>query len=173
LGEGTLMSIDPSPRDRQPGQVSAGGLLRRAVARVIDAVVVGVVGVALGLALAASACTGQKPGGDRMLDVMTFNLRYDTPSDSANAWPHRRDWVAALIRFHGADAIGVQEALVHGGIANDVGVDIEWLASEDFESERGAAEGLGLSQMNLYLVWPNARLGPWMGKEGSGACSRK
>jgi uncharacterized RDD family membrane protein YckC len=51
MGEGTLMSIDPSPRDRQPGQVSAGGLLRRAVARVIDAVVVGVVGVALGLAL--------------------------------------------------------------------------------------------------------------------------
>ena len=47
------------------------------------------------------------------LRVMTFNLRYDTPSDSANAWPHRRDWVAALIRFHRPDAIGVQEALVH------------------------------------------------------------
>jgi endonuclease/exonuclease/phosphatase family metal-dependent hydrolase len=47
------------------------------------------------------------------LRVMTFNLRYDTPSDSANAWPHRRDWVAALIRFHAPDAIGVQEALVH------------------------------------------------------------
>jgi endonuclease/exonuclease/phosphatase family metal-dependent hydrolase len=44
---------------------------------------------------------------------MTFNLRYDTPSDSTNAWPHRRDWVAALIRFHAPDAIGVQEALVH------------------------------------------------------------
>ena len=27
----------------------------------------------------------------------------------------------------------VQEALIHGGIANDVGVDIEWLSSEDFE----------------------------------------
>jgi endonuclease/exonuclease/phosphatase family metal-dependent hydrolase len=45
------------------------------------------------------------------LRVMTFNLRYDTPSDGANAWPHRRDWVAALIRFHAPDAIGVQEAL--------------------------------------------------------------
>jgi endonuclease/exonuclease/phosphatase family metal-dependent hydrolase len=44
---------------------------------------------------------------------MTFNLRYDTPSDSGNAWPHRRDWVAALIRFHMPDAIGVQEALLH------------------------------------------------------------
>jgi endonuclease/exonuclease/phosphatase family metal-dependent hydrolase len=44
---------------------------------------------------------------------MTFNLRYDTPSDGANAWPHRRDWVAALIRFHAPDALGVQEALAH------------------------------------------------------------
>ncbi|MFN2567161.1 MAG: endonuclease/exonuclease/phosphatase family protein [Gemmatimonadaceae bacterium] len=47
------------------------------------------------------------------LRVMTFNLRYDTPSDGANAWPHRRDWVAALIRFHAPDALGVQEALAH------------------------------------------------------------
>jgi CTP synthase len=27
----------------------------------------------------------------------------------------------------------VQEALIHGGIANDVGVEIDWLSSEDFE----------------------------------------
>jgi CTP synthase len=32
----------------------------------------------------------------------------------------------------------VQEALVHGGIANDVGVDIAWLSSEDFEQGRPA-----------------------------------
>ena len=47
------------------------------------------------------------------LRVMTFNIRYDTPSDSGNAWPHRRDWVAALIRFHAPDAVGLQEALLH------------------------------------------------------------
>jgi endonuclease/exonuclease/phosphatase family metal-dependent hydrolase len=47
------------------------------------------------------------------LRVMTFNLRYDTPSDSGNAWPHRRDWVASLIRFHAPDVVGVQEALLH------------------------------------------------------------
>jgi len=28
----------------------------------------------------------------------------------------------------------VQEALIHGGIANDVGVEIDWLSSEDFEN---------------------------------------
>jgi endonuclease/exonuclease/phosphatase family metal-dependent hydrolase len=54
-----------------------------------------------------------EPSTAAPLRVMTFNLRYDTPSDGANAWPHRRDWVAALIRFHAPDALGVQEALVH------------------------------------------------------------
>jgi len=47
------------------------------------------------------------------LRVMSFNLRYDTPNDSANAWPNRKDWVASLVRFHGADVVGVQEALAH------------------------------------------------------------
>jgi endonuclease/exonuclease/phosphatase family metal-dependent hydrolase len=42
---------------------------------------------------------------------MTFNLRLDVASDGPNAWPHRRDWVASLIRFHAPDALGVQEAL--------------------------------------------------------------
>lgn len=32
----------------------------------------------------------------------------------------------------------VQQALVHGGISNDVGVEIDWLSSEDFESGEGA-----------------------------------
>lgn len=44
---------------------------------------------------------------------MSFNIRYDNPSDGVNAWPNRRDWVASLIRFHEADVIGVQEALAH------------------------------------------------------------
>ncbi len=29
----------------------------------------------------------------------------------------------------------VQEALIHGGIANDVGVDIDWISSEDFRTD--------------------------------------
>ena len=45
------------------------------------------------------------------LRIMSFNIRYDTPNDGANAWPHRRDWVAGLIRYHAPDAVGVQEAL--------------------------------------------------------------
>jgi CTP synthase len=34
----------------------------------------------------------------------------------------------------------VQEALIHGGIANDVGVDIHWLSSDEFTSQERAAE---------------------------------
>jgi endonuclease/exonuclease/phosphatase family metal-dependent hydrolase len=45
--------------------------------------------------------------------VMTFNIRYDNPDDGVDAWPNRRDRVAGLIRFHGADAVGVQEAEAH------------------------------------------------------------
>jgi CTP synthase len=35
----------------------------------------------------------------------------------------------------------IHEALIHGGIANDVGVGIDWLSSEDFE-DGGSADGL-------------------------------
>jgi CTP synthase len=34
----------------------------------------------------------------------------------------------------------VQESLIHGGIANDVGVDIHWLSSDDFTDAEKAAE---------------------------------
>ena len=37
----------------------------------------------------------------------------------------------------------VQEALIHGGIANDVGVDIRWISSDLFTSPERAAELLG------------------------------
>ncbi len=47
------------------------------------------------------------------INIMSFNIRYNNPGDSANAWPYRRDFVASQIRFHEAQIIGVQEAL-HG-----------------------------------------------------------
>ncbi|MBK7098356.1 MAG: endonuclease/exonuclease/phosphatase family protein [Sphingobacteriales bacterium] len=45
------------------------------------------------------------------LNVMTFNLRYNNPGDSLNAWPHRKDKAASEILFHDVDYLGVQEAL--------------------------------------------------------------
>ena len=76
--------------------------------------------VALSLVAALACHRGASVGSPRAdaaqaapLRVMTFNIRYDTPRDSGNAWPLRKDWVASLIRFHGADVVGVQEALAH------------------------------------------------------------
>lgn len=45
------------------------------------------------------------------LNIMTFNIRLNTPQDSSNAWPHRADKVSSQILFHEAHIIGVQEAL--------------------------------------------------------------
>ena len=44
--------------------------------------------------------------------IMTFNIRYDEPRDGVNAWPNRKQKVADVIRFHKADIVGVQEALL-------------------------------------------------------------
>lgn len=52
------------------------------------------------------------PGAESAaLRLMSFNVRYDNPGDGPDAWPHRRDRVASLIRFHQVDVVGVQEAL--------------------------------------------------------------
>ncbi|RPE14061.1 endonuclease/exonuclease/phosphatase family protein [Chitinophaga lutea] len=48
---------------------------------------------------------------DKTLTVMTFNIRYNTPRDSVNAWPNRKDKVASQILFHQPQVLGVQEAL--------------------------------------------------------------
>ena len=49
------------------------------------------------------------------LNVMSFNIRYNTPNDSLNAWPYRKDKAASQILFHQAQLVGIQEAL-HGQI---------------------------------------------------------
>ncbi|HVI45202.1 MAG TPA: endonuclease/exonuclease/phosphatase family protein [Chitinophaga sp.] len=45
------------------------------------------------------------------LHVMTFNIRMNTPNDSLNAWPHRKEKVASEVLFHQVSTLGVQEAL--------------------------------------------------------------
>ncbi|MBX3276815.1 MAG: endonuclease/exonuclease/phosphatase family protein [Acidobacteria bacterium] len=63
------------------------------------------------LILAVPALTASAQSGAARLRVMTFNIRYDNPRDGENAWPNRKEMVAGMIRFHGADLVGVQEAL--------------------------------------------------------------
>ena len=45
-------------------------------------------------------------------NIMSFNIRMNTPDDGVNAWPLRKDKVTGLIQFHQADVFGVQEALL-------------------------------------------------------------
>ncbi len=49
--------------------------------------------------------------GQHELNVMTFNIRYNNPGDSINAWPNRKTFVSSQILFHKAHIIGIQEAL--------------------------------------------------------------
>jgi endonuclease/exonuclease/phosphatase family metal-dependent hydrolase len=50
--------------------------------------------------------------GRHSVRVMTFNIRYDEPKDGVNSWTNRKTKVADVIRFHKADVVGVQEALI-------------------------------------------------------------
>ena len=43
------------------------------------------------------------------LRLMTYNIRLDLASDGANAWPHRRAWVAAQVTWLHPDIFGLQE----------------------------------------------------------------
>ncbi len=45
------------------------------------------------------------------VELITYNIRMNTPGDREHAWPHRREDVAALFKFHRADIFCVQEAL--------------------------------------------------------------
>ena len=56
--------------------------------------------------------------------------------------PHDRVKIAVVGKYtEFVDSYkSVQEALIHGGIANDVGVDIRWLSSDDFASPARSAE---------------------------------
>jgi len=59
-----------------------------------------------------SGC-GDRSCKPETIRVVTFNVRYDTPRDSLNAWPNRKEMVNAMFRFHDFDIIGTQEALHH------------------------------------------------------------
>lgn len=45
------------------------------------------------------------------VSVMSFNIRYGTAADGADAWPHRQARVIRTIQSHHPDILGVQEAL--------------------------------------------------------------
>ncbi len=44
---------------------------------------------------------------------MTFNIRFDNPSDGINAWPNRLPLVASYLQTEMPDIVGIQESLHH------------------------------------------------------------
>ena len=76
-------------------------------------------------------------------------LHLEQPAPSLAGWrelvqrvlvPHERVRIAVVGKYTDyADSYkSVHEALIHGGIANDVGVDIQWMSSDDFSSRERA-----------------------------------
>jgi len=47
----------------------------------------------------------------QIINVMTFNIRYNNPHDSLNSWPNRKDKLCSQVKFYETDILGVQEAL--------------------------------------------------------------
>lgn len=52
------------------------------------------------------------PAHGQSLRCLTYNIRYDNPGDGDDAWPKRREFLAAQIRFHAPDVFGIQEGLL-------------------------------------------------------------
>jgi CTP synthase len=87
-------------------------------------------------------------GLDRIV-LQKFGI--ESPTPALSNWrelvqrvlvPHDRVRIAIVGKY--TDYVdsykSVQEALIHGGIANDVGVDIQWMSSDNFSSPERAAQ---------------------------------
>lgn len=61
------------------------------------------------LLLLLCSCKGSSAPGELPLDVMTFNIRLDAASDSANNWKYRKDDVYRMITYYQPDLLGMQE----------------------------------------------------------------
>lgn len=67
-----------------------------------------VIQLSMVLLLMASMAYAQR---DNAINIISYNIRLNVASDGENAWPKRKDNVKALVRFHDADILCVQEAL--------------------------------------------------------------
>lgn len=45
------------------------------------------------------------------LRIISYNIRYNNPSDGTNAWPYRQERVSGLLTLYRPDLIGLQEVL--------------------------------------------------------------
>lgn len=72
--------------------------------------------LALAIVMIASCTQAPEPIPSeryQALRMMSYNIRFDNPQDGPNAWPHRKDMVANMFRFHNMDVVGTQEGLIN------------------------------------------------------------
>lgn len=67
----------------------------------------------LGIAPTWAQKDGYIQGANGILQVLSFNIRYDNAEDGINRWDNRKDRVANLIVERNADLVGAQEVLHH------------------------------------------------------------
>jgi endonuclease/exonuclease/phosphatase family metal-dependent hydrolase len=68
-------------------------------------------GFALIFLMFFSSCSHR--AGKNAIKVMTLNVRYDNPHDSANSWPRRASMVCSFIKNVKPDVMGMQEVLLN------------------------------------------------------------
>lgn len=69
--------------------------------------------VLISLVWVINSCTAKSTSSNTpvQLNLMTFNIRYDNPADSANNWKYRREFAAQMITQKEVDVMGTQEVL--------------------------------------------------------------
>ena len=110
------------------------------------------------VALVLGACThlasepAEQPGAIR---AMSFNIRLDIASDGPNAWTHRKQMVADVIRREEPALLGLQEVLLGPAVLGD-GLAQDGRAGEEREDLAGHVAGeahhLALRDMHPFGV---------------------
>jgi endonuclease/exonuclease/phosphatase family metal-dependent hydrolase len=74
----------------------------------------------------------------QQMNIITFNIRFNNPGDSINAWPNRIEMVTGLLKFHEPDIFGLQEALIGQieDIQNNL-PDYEWFGVGRDDGKKG------------------------------------
>jgi endonuclease/exonuclease/phosphatase family metal-dependent hydrolase len=78
-----------------------------------------------------------EPAG--VLRAMSFNIRYGTAKDGANAWPNRRDLAIGVIGDFNPTVLGVQEALRFQ--LDEIRQELPWLGEAGVGREDGKEAG--------------------------------
>ncbi len=90
----------------------------------------------------------------QQMNIITFNIRYNTPNDGVNAWPNRIEMVSGLLKFYEPDIFGFQEALV--GQIEDIQNNLpeyEWFgAGRDDGKKAGEFSPIFFNKIKFILI---------------------